>query len=73
MIEKKIPVKAGIHTLTTYSAHADQQMLGRLLPWHCKKLLNAILGNNLQSLHELAHFNRKRILSNEYDNMEVLP
>jgi metallo-beta-lactamase family protein len=27
MIEKKIPVKAGIHTLTTYSAHADQQML----------------------------------------------
>ena len=27
MIEKKIPVKAGIHTLTTYSAHAEQQML----------------------------------------------
>jgi metallo-beta-lactamase family protein len=27
MIEKKIPVKAGIHTLTAYSAHADQQML----------------------------------------------
>ncbi|MGB3222118.1 MAG: MBL fold metallo-hydrolase RNA specificity domain-containing protein, partial [Desulforhopalus sp.] len=27
MIEKKIPIKAGIHTLTAYSAHADQQML----------------------------------------------
>jgi len=27
MIEKKIPIKAGIHTLTSYSAHADQQML----------------------------------------------
>ncbi len=27
MIEKKIPVKAGIHTLTAYSAHADQRML----------------------------------------------
>ena len=27
MIEKKIPVKAGIHILTAYSAHADQQML----------------------------------------------
>ncbi|GAB6194154.1 MBL fold metallo-hydrolase [Desulfocastanea catecholica] len=27
MIEKKIPVKATIHTLTAYSAHADQQML----------------------------------------------
>jgi metallo-beta-lactamase family protein len=27
MIEKKIPVKAGTHTLTAYSAHADQQML----------------------------------------------
>ena len=27
MIDKKIPVKAGIHTLTAYSAHADQQML----------------------------------------------
>ncbi len=27
IIEKKIPVKAGIHTLTAYSAHADQQML----------------------------------------------
>lgn len=27
MIEKKIPVKAGIHTLTAYSAHADQKML----------------------------------------------
>ena len=27
MIEKQIPVKAGIHTLTAYSAHADQQML----------------------------------------------
>ncbi len=27
MIEGKIPVKAGIHTLTAYSAHADQQML----------------------------------------------
>jgi hypothetical protein len=50
-----------------------KKILGGLLPWHCKKLLNAILGNNLQSLQELAHFNRKRILSNEYDNMEVLP
>ncbi|KJS00835.1 MAG: metallo-beta-lactamase [Desulfobulbaceae bacterium BRH_c16a] len=27
MIEKQIPVKAGIHTLTAYSAHADRQML----------------------------------------------
>jgi metallo-beta-lactamase family protein len=27
MIEGKIPVKAGIHTLSAYSAHADQQML----------------------------------------------
>ncbi len=27
MIERKIPVRAGIHTLTAYSAHADQQML----------------------------------------------
>ena len=27
MIEKKIPVKASIHTLTSYSAHADQKML----------------------------------------------
>ena len=27
MIEKKIPVKATIHTLTAYSAHADQKML----------------------------------------------
>ncbi len=27
IIEKKIPVKAGIHTLTAYSAHADQRML----------------------------------------------
>jgi metallo-beta-lactamase family protein len=27
MVEKKVPVKAGIHTLNTYSAHADQQML----------------------------------------------
>jgi len=27
MIEKQIPVKAGIHTLTGYSAHADQNML----------------------------------------------
>ena len=27
MIEKKLPVKAGIHTLTGYSAHADQNML----------------------------------------------
>ena len=27
MIEKRIPVKAGIHTLTGYSAHADQNML----------------------------------------------
>ncbi|WP_228723331.1 MBL fold metallo-hydrolase [Desulfosediminicola flagellatus] len=27
MIEKKVPVKAGIHMLTAYSAHADQQML----------------------------------------------
>lgn len=27
MIEKKIPVKARIHTLAAYSAHADQQML----------------------------------------------
>ncbi len=27
MIEKKIPVKAGIHTLTAYSAHADQKTL----------------------------------------------
>jgi metallo-beta-lactamase family protein len=27
MIEGKIPVKACIHTLTAYSAHADQQML----------------------------------------------
>ncbi len=27
MIEKKIPVKAGIHNLTGYSAHADQNML----------------------------------------------
>jgi len=29
MIEKKIPVKAEIHTLTGYSAHADQNMLLR--------------------------------------------
>ncbi|MGD9946843.1 MAG: MBL fold metallo-hydrolase [Desulfobulbus sp.] len=27
MIEGKIPVKAGVHALTAYSAHADQQML----------------------------------------------
>lgn len=27
IIEKKVPVKAGIHTLTGYSAHADQRML----------------------------------------------
>jgi len=27
MIEKQTPVKAGIHTLTGYSAHADQNML----------------------------------------------
>jgi metallo-beta-lactamase family protein len=27
MIEKKIPVRATIHTLTAYSAHADQRML----------------------------------------------
>ena len=27
MIEKQIPVKAGIHTLTGYSAHADQNTL----------------------------------------------
>ena len=27
MIENQIPVKAGIHTLTGYSAHADQNML----------------------------------------------
>ncbi|TKB25164.1 MBL fold metallo-hydrolase [Desulfopila sp. IMCC35006] len=27
MIDGKTPVKAGIHTLTAYSAHADQQML----------------------------------------------
>ena len=27
IIEKKVPVKAGIHTLTGYSAHADQNML----------------------------------------------
>jgi len=27
MIEGKTPVKAGIHTLTAYSAHADQKML----------------------------------------------
>jgi metallo-beta-lactamase family protein len=27
MIEKKTPVKAGVHTLTAYSAHADQMML----------------------------------------------
>ena len=27
MIEKQTPVKAGIHTLTGYSAHADQRML----------------------------------------------
>ena len=27
MIEKQTPVKAGIHTLTGYSAHADQSML----------------------------------------------
>ena len=27
MIEGKIPVKATVHTLTAYSAHADQQML----------------------------------------------
>ena len=27
MIDKQLPVKAGIHTLTAYSAHADQQML----------------------------------------------
>ena len=27
MIEKQISVKAGIHTLTGYSAHADQNML----------------------------------------------
>ena len=27
MIEKHIPVKAGIHTLTGYSAHADQNTL----------------------------------------------
>ncbi len=35
MIAKKIPVKAGIHTLSAYSAHADQQMLVdwvRLMP-----------------------------------------
>jgi hypothetical protein len=27
MRERKIPVRAGIHTLTAYSAHADQRML----------------------------------------------
>ena len=27
MMEKKIPVKAAIHTLPGYSAHADQTML----------------------------------------------
>ena len=27
MIEKKIPLKACIHTLTTYSPYADQRML----------------------------------------------
>jgi metallo-beta-lactamase family protein len=27
MIERKTPVRAGIHTLTAYSAHADQRML----------------------------------------------
>jgi metallo-beta-lactamase family protein len=27
MIENNTPVKAGIHNLTAYSAHADQQML----------------------------------------------
>jgi len=27
MIKNQIPVKAGIHTLTGYSAHADQNML----------------------------------------------
>jgi metallo-beta-lactamase family protein len=27
MIEKQLPVKAGIHTMTAYSAHADQKML----------------------------------------------
>jgi len=27
MIDKKTPVRAGIHTLTAYSAHADQKML----------------------------------------------
>jgi Predicted metal-dependent RNase, consists of a metallo-beta-lactamase domain and an RNA-binding KH domain len=27
IIEKKVPVKAGIHTLTGYSAHADQNTL----------------------------------------------
>jgi metallo-beta-lactamase family protein len=27
MIERQLPVKAGIHTLTAYSAHADQKML----------------------------------------------
>jgi len=27
MIEGKIPVKATVHTLTAYSAHADQQVL----------------------------------------------
>ncbi len=27
IIDKKVPVKAGIHTLTGYSAHADQSML----------------------------------------------
>ena len=27
MIERKVPVKAGVHTLTAYSAHADQKMI----------------------------------------------
>ncbi|MDA3895986.1 MAG: hypothetical protein PF482_07555 [Desulfobacteraceae bacterium] len=27
IVDKKVPVKAGIHTLTGYSAHADQSML----------------------------------------------
>ena len=27
MIERRVPVKAGVHTLTAYSAHADQQMI----------------------------------------------
>jgi metallo-beta-lactamase family protein len=27
MIDKKIPIKAGIHTLSGYSAHADQNTL----------------------------------------------